>query len=141
MFSSNHRQHLLVAFRHLDAVLAEVSALLAPVPRGALIAQCIDDVDADTRRRAEIGIAAVRGELCAFMTRHALRLEPPDLSARHAANAQLALTMVEATELGPRHLRGYGALTENEAEELAGLSERLRARLVDVIRALPESPR
>lgn len=140
MFSANHRQHLLVAFRHLDAVLSEVAALLQPAAPDALFAARVDDVDAGTRRRAENAIAAVREDIRTFMARHALRAGQSDLSARHAANAQLALAMVEATELGSRHLRGYGELTESEAMELADLSEGLRARLADVIRALPEAP-
>ncbi len=141
MFSSNHRQHLMVAFRNLDAVLGEVSALLQPAAPGALFAARVDDVDADTRRRAEAAIEATREELRAFMVKHAMQVPPPDHSARHAANARLSLAMVEAAELGPRHLRGYGELGEAEAEELAGLSERLRARLAEVVGTLPEAPR
>ncbi|MGH8152093.1 MAG: hypothetical protein ACREPF_05075 [Rhodanobacteraceae bacterium] len=141
MFSVNHREHLLVAFRHLDAVLAEVEALLRPPAVGTVFNARVGDIDASTCRRAESAIAAVREELRAFMVGHALHAPPPALSARHAANAQLALAMVEAAELDPRHLRGYGELTDSEIEELAALSERLHSRLAAVIRTLPEPSR
>jgi hypothetical protein len=141
MFSANHRQHLLVAFQHLDEALDEVLRRLGAPTETRLFARLRDDVDPAARERARIAVDAVRGEIRTFMLRHEMQPNPPGIGAAHAANARLALAMVNASELGPSHLRGYGALASAEAQELASLSERLRERLEAVISALPERSR
>jgi hypothetical protein len=141
MFGSAHRQHLSVAFRHLDDTLDDVLYKLGAPSGTPLFARLRDDVDPDARRRAAQAVGMVRDEMHAFMTRHAMHAPAPDPGATHAARARLDLAVVSASELGTQHLRGYGELTAAEAEELDDLSERLRARLLDVLRMLPERPR
>jgi hypothetical protein len=140
MFGSAHRQHLLVAFRHLDETLADVLHGLGAPTGSPLFSRLHDDVDPAARAHAAQAIGAIRDEVRAFMARHAMQTSAPDLGATHAARARLDLAVVSASELGPRHLRGYGELTDEEAEELAGLSERLREDLIGVLAALPEPP-
>lgn len=140
VFSLNHRQHLLIAFKHLDSTLNEVLSRLsaAPVPATALFQSFRADVDPVARDRASAAMDAVRDEVRAFMATHEMSAGTSGIGATHAANALLALAMVSAAELGPRHLRGYGELTTEEASELEALSSRLQQRLTDSIAALPE---
>ena len=141
MFSSAHRRHLLLAFRHLDGTLGEVLLKLGAPARAPLFAGLRDDVEPTARSHAAGSIVELRGEVRAFMTNHAMQALAPDLGATHAARARLDLALVSASELGPDHLRGYGELTLEEAEELSALSERLRLRLLDALGTLPEPPR
>lgn len=141
MFSANHRQHLLVALMHLDETLSEVLAQLGGESGASLFRHWRDDVDPEARRRAVAAIAATREAMRVFLARHAIRANEPRTGATHAADALLAMAMVDATELGPRYLRGYGELSDTEAAELEALAENLREHLVAVIRTLPEPPR
>lgn len=138
MFASVHRQHLGVAFRHLDETLEEVLRLLGAPAGTPLFERTRDDVDPIVRERARRAVDAVRDELRTFMALHDMRIDKPGTGATHAARARLALALVGATELEPRYLRGYGELTAAEAAELAALSERIRAGIAAVIAALPE---
>ncbi|MGH8233619.1 MAG: hypothetical protein ACREPU_05405 [Rhodanobacteraceae bacterium] len=134
---------MLIAFKHLDSTLTEVLLRLGATPASAasLFQAFRADVDPAAREHARVATDAVRDEIRAFMTRHEMRGEPSGIGATHAANALLALAMVSAAELGPRHLRGYGELTTDEASELDALSSRLQQRLTDAIAALPEPAR
>lgn len=140
MFSANHRQHLLVALRHLDATLSEVLAQLGGESDAALFRRRRADVDPRARERAAAAILATREAMRAFLAKHEIHADDPRTGATHAADTLLALAMVNATELGPRYLRGYGELSEAESEELETLAGRLRVQLAAVIRALPEPP-
>lgn len=138
MFSSNHRQHLLVAFKHLDESMGDVLRKLGVAPDAPLFGSLRNDVDPAALARAQLAVAGVRAELRTFMASHNMRPTSPDSGAAHAAHALLGLAAVSATELEPDYLLGYGALSEQESAELARLSERLRARLDEVVKALPE---
>ncbi|MFO1505883.1 MAG: hypothetical protein U1F23_02190 [Lysobacterales bacterium] len=138
VFSAIHRRHLLVAFRHLDETLGEVlRALGAPVGE-PLFALTRDDSGPAAYHAAGLAVDAVRAEMREFLAVHDLHADAPGVGATRAANARLALALVNATELGPQYLRGYGELTEVEAEELVALSARMRDRIAAVIAELPE---
>jgi hypothetical protein len=138
MFGSTHRQHLEVAFRHFDETMEEVLQRLRAPPGTPLFARLRDDVDPAARARVVQAIADMRDEVRDFMVRHEMPSNPPDLSATHAARARLDLAMVSASELGPRHLRGYGELAPEETQALIDLSERLRDCIAETLAALPE---
>lgn len=141
MFSPNHRQHLLVAFRQLDETLAEALRVLGAPPGAPVFQQARSDVDAPARENAARAIAAVRDELRAFMAREDLRPRTPTASATHVARSRLDLALVAAAELGARHLRGYGEISAAEAAELDSLAKRLRERLTAALQMLPEARR
>ncbi|MGA8277335.1 MAG: hypothetical protein WB784_03970 [Rhodanobacteraceae bacterium] len=129
MFSPNHRQHLLVAFRHFDSMLADILVRLGAAPGEPLLESYRDDVDRSVREPAKQGVTEMRTGMRAFMSKHDLQISPPHVSAVHAAHAMLALLQVASSELGARHLRGYGELSIDEAAELDALSNRLRVQL------------
>lgn len=136
MFSTNHRQHLLVAFKHLDGVLIEILARLGAAPGEPLFDTYHNDVDPVLREPAQQAVAALRASMRDFLERHAVAANPPDVSLLHALHATLALAQVGATELAGRHLRGYGELDSDEGAELDALSQRLRAQLAALDAAL-----
>jgi leucyl aminopeptidase (aminopeptidase T) len=138
VFTANHRQHLLVAFRHLDAMLEEVLARIGAAPGTPLFQSHRDDADARMRESAQQAVTNAREAMRAFMTKHGLEVTPPDFSATHAAHAMLALMQVGAMELDGHHLRGYGELSADELDELDELSHRLRERLGELDRVLNE---
>ncbi len=126
MFSANHRQHLLVAFRHFDSMLAEVLSRIRAEPGEPLFETYRQDSDAPTRERAQAAATRLRETMRAFMAQHDLHAPRPEAGALHSAHALLALMLVGATELGARHLRGYGELDADESAELEALSRRMR---------------
>lgn len=138
MFSPNHRQHLLVAFKHLDEALDEVLQRLGAPAGVPLFERSRDDVDPAARDRAASAIDDVRGEMRRFMARHGLEPKRADLGATHIARSRLDLAMVAASELGPRHLRGYGELDDAEMHELTSFATTLGDQLAAVIKLLPE---
>ena len=129
MFSSNHRQHLLVVFQHLDSALTNVLMRLGAERGDPLFDVYLDDSKENLREGAAAEIAEIRQELSAFMTAHRLQAPAPHLSAAHAAHAYAATLLVTAAELGAHHLRGYGELSAEESEQLDALSHRLGERL------------
>lgn len=140
MFGPSHRQHLLVAFRHLDETLAEVLQRLGAPPGAPLFARVRDDVDPAARDGVVAAIAEVRRKVHAFMAGHALDAIAPDAGATHVARARLDLAMVSAAELGARHLRGYGELADADADALEALATTLRDQLAAAIALLAEPP-
>jgi len=138
MLSDPHRQHLVVAFRHLDETLSEVLRQLGAQPGRPLFTRLRDDVDPAARVRVANAIDGVREDMRAFMARYDLQTTMPALGATHVARSRLDLAMVSASELGPGHLRGYGALTEADADELEVLATTLRDDIGALINLLPE---
>lgn len=138
MFSANHRQHLAVAFRHLDETLSQVLSRIGAAGT-PLFQPFLDDSDDAIRERAQMAAAELREEMRGFMAAHDLNVRAPEVTMLHAAHAMLALLMVSATELGGRYLRGYGELSPEESAELDALSARLRERLAAMDAALRES--
>lgn len=136
MFSANHRQHLLVAFRHFDEMLSQILARIGVAPGAPLFQSFLDDSDDATRERAQAAVAELREEVRSFMAAHDLKAGAPEVTALHAAHAMLALVMVSATELGGRYLRGYGEVSPEECAELDALSVSLRERLAALDAAL-----
>lgn len=139
MFSANHRQHLLVALRHFDAMLTEVLNRIGAEPVAALFGTYRNDANPATRERVQSAAAQLREAMRAFMTQHDLHASEPEVGAVHSAHAMLSLMSVLAAELGARHLRGYGELSKEEEEQLDALSQRLRESVIALDAALRDA--
>jgi hypothetical protein len=138
MFSANHRQHLLVAFKNLDESLAEVLECLAPASGGRLFQPYTDELDGSVREHAEAIVADVYRELREFMATHQMPAPLPTHSGRHAAYARASVALVAAIELDARRLRGYGELSQDECEALDSLSQQLSERLTRLVATLAD---
>lgn len=139
MFSANHRQHLLVAFRELDESLAEIRGCLRAGTGERLFPPYAGTVDPALRRRADALVADVRAMIAAFVSAQDLQSPPSAVPTTRAASARASIAMVAALELDPQHLRGYGELSKDESAALEALSQRLGDRLAQLV-ALLDGP-
>lgn len=138
MFTSTQKQHLVVAFRHLDVTLAEVLRQLGAPPGNSLFEPRRNDADPDARAQVASAIDDVRNTMRAFMTQHGLDPPAPGPGATHVARSRLDLAMVAASELAARYLRGYGDLATADAREIDVLASVLRDRIAAAVAVLPE---
>lgn len=138
MFSANHRQHLLVAFKSLDESLAEIARCLEPALANRVFPPYADSVDNVVLKRACSAIADVRGGMRAFMTAQRMQVPASTLSSRHAAHARASLALASAMELDAQHLKGYGELSPEERDALDALADQLGAKMMRLVATLAE---
>lgn len=138
MFSANHRQHLLVAFKSLDESLTEIVRCLESEATNCVFPPYVDSADEIVRKRACDVVADVREEMKGFMATQHMQVGTPTLSSRYAAHARASLALASAMELDAQHLRGYGELSTEERNALDALADRLGTKVISLVAALAE---
>jgi hypothetical protein len=78
----------------------------------------IEDVSSFQRKAIEAQIANLRGKLLQVLDSQSIAPEQPQISATHSIRVGLTFVDIAITELAPRHMRGYGVVSDEGAEDL-----------------------
>jgi hypothetical protein len=124
--NASQRQHLLITCKHVDKLLADIEETLNTAGAKTVFPNYVDDVTTEQRKALEDCIARVRGQLLQVLARQSLAPEEPRISALHSIQVNLTFIGVAITELAPRYMRGYGAVSEEGAADLNGIVEDLQ---------------
>jgi len=127
--SDNHRNTLLTGLRCMDRLLADGLAGLTPANDGALFSGVIPDATPTQRHVIADLVEQVRQAMRATLATCEVPVRPPALSALSSLRSALIMVQIVLEEIGPNHLRGYGALDEATAESVSAHQARIRASL------------
>jgi GTP-binding protein EngB required for normal cell division len=122
--NENHRRHLRVAFRHVDRLLSDAAQVLASADAGSPFAAYAADATPVQRRVIEDYVRRVRTLMAAALERMGIPLEPPTVGAVRAASTSILYAEIALEESEAQCMRGYGAMSDEDARELdEGLGE------------------
>lgn len=125
-------RHLLATFEHVDDLLAQAAAKLAPPVGGRLFAQCVVDATPAQRQVVDDQLRRLREVLRRFMDEQGLAAEHVLPSGIWAFRTSLDFVLVALADARPGSLAGYGPLDGASAVAV----ERLLAELQGILAEL-----
>lgn len=134
-------RRLYVTFRYIDKLLCEIEDVLNTPSSRAAFPKYSPDVAPAESRQMEQHIARIRSQLVRILDEQSIPRQVPFISASHAIHAALGSIDIALEELKPRHMRGYGELSEATANELNGIAEGLRGLVAQLNRFIADSDR
>jgi GTP-binding protein EngB required for normal cell division len=128
--NANHRNTLLAGFKYIDRLLTDgLAAIASGADTGAVFSPVITDATPTQRKIIADQIARLRRALRAALTACEIPVRPPTVSAIWSLRTTLTAVSIALEELGPKHLRGYGAIDVATAAGIAVLQAQLRVSL------------
>jgi hypothetical protein len=124
MLNPNQIRHVVATFAHVDSLLQAVER----VTRTGLspFAPEQPDIADDEARLLQSFIAIARARMLGALDRLGIARPVPNLSARWSVDTSLNLSEISLIDLDGEHLKGYGAVDEAAASELAAFAADLR---------------
>ena len=130
----SQRQRLLVTCKHIDTLLGDIEGTLNAAAAKTVFPNYVSDVTAGQRTTIEEYVARIRGHLLQVLARQSLAPEKPHITATHSIHVNLTFVEIAIAELAPRHMRGYGPLSEQGAADLNGIVAELQSVVTELLR-------
>jgi len=130
--NDNHRNTLLAAIRYMDGLLGEALAGLSPGDDGSIFSPTVPDASPVQRKVLADQAARLRRALRAALDACAIPVCPPTIGAFWNFRCFLVSMDIALEDLGPEHLRGYGAIDETAVAGIAVLQAQIRTILVEL---------
>jgi len=138
--SDAQKRRLGATCEYIDKLLCEIEQILDEEPSKSPFPRYIPDVTLAQTRVLEDHIRRIREQLLRALSREKITREPPANSATHAILTRLEFIDNAIEELKPRHMRGYGSLSEVAAEKLNGTVNEFRSAVQSMGRYLRQEP-
>jgi|GEM_PF-6540670 len=122
-------RHLREGLAHLERQLGAIEGILEGAGKGRMFSRWSDDLDGEERARQQAAVARVRAAMREVMRAEGMEEDGAAPGARQALQSQWALAEIGLEELGPRGMRGYGALDESDRRKLEAIVAQLHAAL------------
>lgn len=121
----NHARRLSVTCRHIDKLLADMEEALRVSSSRQAFPQYIADVPPAHQRVIEQGISRMRKELIEVLDDHGVGSPAPSIPVSRFLHTILTFIKIAVEELRPRHMRGYGEISEKTEQELNDIVNKL----------------
>ncbi len=138
--NDNHQRHLLVTFRHIDNLLSEAEHVLATAGSASPFAEYTQDSTPVQRKVLHDYIQRVREAMSQAMSDLRLPRPAPVCGALWAARGALTFTHIAVAEIEPQRMRGYGALSDDDAKAIQAVVAELNAAVERLIAYLDKGP-
>jgi GTP-binding protein EngB required for normal cell division len=125
------RRSLQAGFKYIDRLLGEALVGMSPANEDAIFASTLPDATPVQRKVIADQAARLRRAIRSALDSCAIPVQPPEISAVWNLRSTLISIDIALDEMGPEHLRGYGAL---DADTGAGVN----AALVQIRTVLTE---
>jgi len=135
----SQRNRLLVTCRHIDGLLGDIEATLNAAASNSVFPNYIEDVGLSRRRGIEAQIACLRALLLRVLASQSIAPERPQISATHSIKVGLTFIDIAITELAPRHMRGYGVVSEQGAADLKDIVASLQSGVREILKELSDA--
>lgn len=129
LFNGNHESRLRTTFKYIDELLTQAAGRLDSSTAQSPFSDYHADATPVQHRVTLDHLVRLRSIMLRFLQAHDLPPPEPRTSAVWAARTALMSVETAVEELRPRHLRGYGDLSDEAARELDGLTTQLRDQL------------
>jgi hypothetical protein len=132
--NQSQRNRLLVTCKHIDRLLGDIEATLKAASSNSVFPNYIRDVSSFQRKAMETEVARLRGQLLHVLASQSMAPEEPQISATHSIKVALTFVDIAIAELAPRHMRGYGPVSEEAAVDLSDIVAELQSRVRDMLK-------
>jgi GTP-binding protein EngB required for normal cell division len=123
--NSNHVRRLSVTCRHIDKLLADMENALGVASSKQAFPEYLSDVTPAQRRVIEDYIARIRAQLARVLDGQGIERPEPSIPVSRSLHTALTFIAIDAEELQPRYMRGYGEVPPAAALELNGIAGEL----------------
>jgi hypothetical protein len=131
-FTESQKRDVLNTFRHVDDLLWRVERLLATAGEQSPLQRYENDSTSEQRSRFQALVNEVREAMERILKSNDIHEHLAPIKATHAVNSLFLLASVAVEELRPKHLRGYGKLSDNDAQRMERLVDDLQGLLTGV---------
>ncbi|MBZ5628858.1 MAG: hypothetical protein LAO06_08330 [Acidobacteriia bacterium] len=131
-FNQYQQRRLRIACRHLDGLLSAIEKILGSSASRTPFPKYISDIPLAQRKRLEAGIARMRVQLLHVLESQGIEVEPPSISAAYAIHSAMTFAQIAVEELAPKHMRGYGEISQRAAAELNDIVTRLPEQIAEL---------
>jgi hypothetical protein len=131
-FTESQRRNVLNTFRHVDDLLWKVERLLATAGEQSPLQRYENDITSEQRKHYRVLVHRVREAMERILESNDIHEDLAPIKATHAVNSLFLLADVAVEELRPKHLRGYGKLSDNDAQGIEGVVDELQGLLMGV---------
>jgi hypothetical protein len=133
-FTESQKRNVLNTFRHVDDLLWRVERVLATAGEQSLLQRCENDITSEQRKQYRALVEQVREAMERILKSNDIHDKHAPIRATHAVNTGFLLASVAVEELRPKHLRGYGKVSDNDAQGIERLVDDLQELLMRVQR-------
>ena len=130
--SPSQRNRLLITCKHIDKLLADIEEVLNASSSRSVFPSYVSDISPQQRKTIEDYITRLRAQLLQVAARQSLAAEEPRISASHAIHVDLTFIEIAVTELAPRYMRGYGAVSQQGAIDLSQIIIELQSTVKEL---------
>ena len=108
-----HKRSVAIGFQDIHQRLTALEEAIACCERQSPLSEYVRDMSPTETKVVQDYFSRVRGALLDCLEQYEIPLESRRISLRWALQTGLAFVGIAVDELGPEHLRGYGALDSN----------------------------
>ena len=130
--NENHQRHLLATFQHVDNLLSEADHILASAGSPSPFQEYSQDSTPVQRKVTHDYILRVRETMRRILDGLKIPPKPPVSGALWAARNHLSFAGIAIAEIEPKHMLGYGKLSDEDQQTL----DRIVAELNSVLNRL-----
>ena len=135
----HQQRRLRVTCQHLDGLLSAMEKVLSASASQSPFPKYIPDIPLARRKRLIDGIARMRVQLLHVLESQRIEVAPPSISAAYAIHSAMTFAQIAVEELAPKHMRGYGEVSQRAAAELNDIVTRLLEQITELDRLADDS--
>jgi GTP-binding protein EngB required for normal cell division len=124
--NEHQQRRLLITCKHIDELLSEMEQVLHSSRSESPFPSYIHDIFPGQAQFIEDSIRQFRAQLLRTIAWQQIEPNRPDIPASRAMLTYLTFIDIDAEELKPKYMDGYGKVPEGSVDELNGVSQALR---------------
>jgi hypothetical protein len=117
---------------HIDKLLAEIERIAEPTTPGRPFAHYVFDITPAQQVAVQSHVLQVRSVLVSFCEQFGIAPEEACIPTLRAVRSTLEFVEIGAEEVRPRHMWGYGAVSEEAAAALEAFALEIRLIIAEL---------
>jgi len=130
LFNSAQTRAILCGFLDIHRRMADLEALLSPSTKATPFSAHVNDLSPTEAHVVQDYFARIRTAMLEHLRESEIPLDVQKMSLRWAIDVGIAFIGINVAELGPKKLRGYGALDERASAQATKFQEDLERLVV-----------
>jgi hypothetical protein len=132
--NENHKRSLLSGFRRVDDLLSDIERIMTTsVNPTSPFRKYIADMTPEQQKIVASKIAHIRAVMCHILQGKGVSIDHLGIMA--VSNA-IHFADMAVEEMGPKHMRGYGVLTEGAVKELNEVASQMQKLLEQMLKSI-----
>lgn len=135
--TENHTRTLLTGFRYVNDLLSDIERVMAtPENPETPFPKYIKDITPAQQKIIAAEIAHIRVVMRRILEDKGIKITHPRISAADAIRTAIHFADIAMEEKRPKHMKGYGELTEEAKRELNDITSEMQALLKKILKVL-----